>query len=447
MREPSHSPLERDLSGTYLFISFDLVNSTAFKVTTPQWPPLFNNFFDFCQIITRNYFPKSQTWKMIGDEILFYLPIEESEELIEAPAKVYSLLQKSIAHLEKECKKRSTLSVKATLWASEVRELRHSKFESSGANYLLKSHNGGKLTLDFLGPDIDAGFRISSYALHGKLVIGAQLACYITTTLQNRGETEALHNLRIVSLEKLRGVWQGRHYPIIWYSEQWNSCDELFYYDEEFTSPLVEKILHQKICKKPNILRIHKIFKDLSLQHTVTQLARGIREYHQNNWGKELTLSVPTERLSELHLVAFCFNEEQKLLIGFNEKESVWDFGLGYLMKSKSIEESLINAYKNDFGVNLQEIGDEFPPVATYSVVSDNWEKRTIPGVMCLADISEQTISIDPFRYKKAMFISRDSALEIPANEAVEGFHERVEMAYCAMEKKSNIDKQKEPPK
>lgn len=256
MSQLTESPMERDLSGTYLFISFDLVNSTAFKSSTPHWPPLFNSFFDFCQIITRNYFPKCKTWKMIGDEILFYLPVEDSEELIEAPAKVYSLLKKCTDHLEKECQKRDILSVKATLWSSVVRELRHSEFEDSGANYLFKSQQGGELTLDFLGPDIDVGFRIGSFALHEKLVIGAQMACFISTTLQNRGETQALENLRIVSLEKLRGVWNGRHYPIVWYSEEWHNRDTLFYYDEQFTSPLVKQILHNNICETPNIEHI-----------------------------------------------------------------------------------------------------------------------------------------------------------------------------------------------
>lgn len=430
MTEPAASPMERDLSGTYLFISFDLVNSTAFKTSTSHWPPLFNSFFDFCQIITRNYFPSCKTWKMIGDEILFYLPVEDAEEIIEAPAKVYSLLRKCMEHLDKECKKKGILSVKATLWSSVVRELRHSKFETSGANYLLKSQQGGELTLDFLGPDIDAGFRIGSYALHGKLVIGAQMACFISTTLQSRKETKELDNFRIVSLKQLRGVWAGRHYPIVWYSEEWKDTEKLFYYDEKFTSPLVAQILQDKICETPNIQKIHKIFNDLSLQHTVTLLTKGIKQYTQHNWGKELNTTVPTERLSELHLVAFCFNEKSELLIGFNEKDRVWDFGLGYLMNSKSIEESLITAYENDFGITLQEIEDEFPPVATYSVVSDNWEQKTIPGIMCLADISNQELSVDPFRYKKTQFITEKSASKIKASDAVEGFHERVTMAF-----------------
>lgn len=434
MKEETVSPMDRDLSGSYLFISFDLVNSTAFKNSDPHWPPLFNNFFDHSQISTRNYFPKCQTWKMIGDEILFYMPVEDIDELLTAPQKVYTLLQKSIKFLEKECKSKGILSVKATMWASRVMELRHSEFYSSGVNYLLKSHNGDQMVLDFLGPDIDTGFRIGSFALHGKLVVGADLACLISDKLRGRKEYDELEKLRIVSFEQLKGVWNSRHYPIIWYEEQWDNKEQLFFYDEEFTSPLVQTIIDRKICETPNIEKLTKVFKDLSLEGKTDQLLQGIRQYHTNNWGQDVCYNIPTERLSELHLVAFCFNDQQELLIGRNEKDGIWDFGLAYLMKYQNIEESLLKSYSNDFGITLEEINNEFPPVATYSVI-ENREKRTIPGIMCLADIGDQAIVLDPFRYKEFRFITRENAKDIVAKEAVEGFHERVEMAFSVYER------------
>lgn len=430
MKQAVESPLDRDLSGTYLFISFDLVNSTAFKLSNPDWPPLFSTFFEQCQIATSKYFPKCQTWKMVGDEILFYLPVEECCEIIEAPPKVYSLLQKSITHLETESVLQDRLSVKATLWAAAVNELRHSEVHNNCANYLIKNHQNGNMMLDFLGPDIDTGFRLGTYAIHGKLTISASLTYLIAQHIPESQKKQELDRYRIISLEKLKGVWNGRHYPIIWYNEEWDKPEKLFYYDEHLTSPLVGKIITQGTNEIPNIEKIHKIFRDLPMEDRTEILLNGIDTYKSNNWGKKISYQVPSERLSELHLVAFCFNEDEELLIGRSDKEGLWDFGLSHLLMSKSIEESLIFGYQNDFGVTLEEIHGEFPPVATYSVVTPNWEKRTIPGIMCLADISNQTVSADSFRYKAVRFITEKSAENIDPSECVEGFHERVTMAF-----------------
>ncbi len=419
--------LEQDLSGTYLFISFDLVNSTAYKSSEPHWPSLFNNFFDFCRLSTQDYFPTAQEWKMIGDEMLFYLPVIDLDELVGAPDRVFALLNRCNAFIEEQDES-GVLSVKGTLWSAVVQEQRLVSERLEGANYLLRAQQAGRVILDFLGPDIDAGFRVGSFARRGKLVIGADLAYLLIEEYERRQESCRSEGLRIVSLEVLKGVWQGRHYPIIWFHDAWDHPAELFAYDEPLISPLIASILNAGICDTPNINQLEKIFRDVQRVAKRALLRDGIEHYHRNNWGETIQYQVPMERLSELHLVAFCLNEKRQVLVARRKRDDLWDFGCSSLMMYQSIEASLQRGYKEDFGVELQEIDGEFPPVATYSYAQDA-ENRTVPGIMFLADVSGQRVDFDRYKYSEIRWLNRASSEEISAAEAVPGFHERLERA------------------
>ncbi|ERP38958.1 hypothetical protein CALK_0447 [Chitinivibrio alkaliphilus ACht1] len=427
------NPIDQNLGGTYLFFSFDLVNSTAFKLQDPHWPPLFNQFFDYCRLKTKAYFPQCRDWKMVGDEILFYLPLRDEELLHDAPQKVYAILQKSVAFVNTHSTTAGVLSVKSVMWAARMREQRDFNSTTREENYLIKNVKRGEITLDFLGPHIDIGFRLATFAYQGKLVVGASLAALL---LRQKENALCADNMKIVSYEPLKGVWQGRRYPIVWYHEEWNRLDKMFLYDEQFTSPLAQKILCHDIPQKNNIADLEKVFSDLHKTDELTQLAEGIAEYRNNN-PQESDFSLSLERLSELHLVALCINEDNQLLIGKNIQEAKWDFGCSSLQLYKSIEQSLEEGYRDDFGISLVPLHGEYPPVATYSFSMDR-EQKTIPGVMFLARVQKNAVSqekLDPFTYETYRWIQRSEIYDISPQKAVPGFHRRAEKAFAEYER------------
>ncbi len=424
---------DKDLSGTYLFISFDLVNSTAFKLQDRKWPPLFNQFFDYCRLKTKNYFPNCKNWKMVGDEILFYMPVINNNDLLEAPFKIFSIMNECINYLDKQADTKGVLSVKSVVWSAYITDQQQYNLENNGRNYLIKSVSGGGVKLDFLGPDIDTGFRIGSFSMAGKLVVGASLSALIYIL---DSKTEITDKLRIVSYELLKGVWSGRRYPVVWYHDSWNNPDEMFLYDERFSSELVSRIITDNTAEKCNLHLISKVFKDLNKENELDELLLGIDEQKQNINELSEIESVGLERLSEVHLVAMCFNEKGELLIGerIENNSTIWDFGCSSLSIYHDIEDSLEQGYLDDFGLSLEKIDGEYPPISTYSYFTGG-EKRTIPGVMFLAKVTDEaqtSMKLNSITYKSFKWIAQDNIGEVDSTSTVSEFHNSARKAFKA---------------
>src|SRR5450432_1705697 len=65
-------PIEPAPVRFYLFLSYDLVNSTIFKQTDPDWPKKLSEFYRLAErgVIAR--IPGVVVWKYAGDEVLFW---------------------------------------------------------------------------------------------------------------------------------------------------------------------------------------------------------------------------------------------------------------------------------------------------------------------------------------------------------------------------------------
>jgi hypothetical protein len=159
-------------------------------------------------------------WKRQGDEILFYIPHPHFDSLLQIPSDIFKALTfiiKAVKNFNKDSI--IQLSVKATLWAADVR-LGKGNDNHSLFNIVTISEDFSRIILDFLGPDIDTGFRIAKYASPGKLTIDINLA-WIFNKYAKEQNCNVSENMRIVSLEELKGIWNERRYPIIWYYEEW----------------------------------------------------------------------------------------------------------------------------------------------------------------------------------------------------------------------------------
>ena len=53
-------------------------------------------------------------------------------------------------------------------------------------------------------------------------------------------------NIKIIGYEILKGVWENKRYPIIWFLRDETLKDILnsFHYDERFSNPTVEKVIN-----------------------------------------------------------------------------------------------------------------------------------------------------------------------------------------------------------
>ena len=191
------------------------------------------------------------------------------------------------------------LSLKSTIWLAPVmfiegEELKNlGKIKTKNIAFEVNFENQTSL-IDFVGPDIDTGFRISKYAEKGKLVVSAELAYMIFIVDLKK---ELFSNLKIVSYEDLKGIWDDRFYPIIFYYDDWNHIKNSFKYDDRFKSKIINNICSDNV---ENLDKLETIFQQLrfceEINYIMTELESAekvIEEKAKEKPGKQIPLIVP----------------------------------------------------------------------------------------------------------------------------------------------------------
>lgn|GEM_PF-2043357 len=154
-------------------------------------------------------------------------------------------------------------SIKGVAWIAElIRNPKENKSEIK--NVVIENPNIG---LDFIGIDIDIGFRIAQFSTMEKIVINDKLA-YILFKMRDyeNADNAIISKLRIVLLEKLKEVWDGMRYPIIIYDEEWSDFPDNYRYFEKYQKDFINQIIDNGVIKKDNCLEyIINIIEDQDL--------------------------------------------------------------------------------------------------------------------------------------------------------------------------------------
>jgi len=206
-----------------VFFSVDVVGSTAYKTKHSKiaddkyWARFFESFFaEFpSNLDARIQEAKDQNerqldiplepldfWKMTGDEILYTAVVRNS-------AHVYILTKafyRAVYSYDKDIFDKWGLRVKGTGWTAGF-PLRNSE---------IKIHEGSEdEATDFIGPDIDIGFRISKASRSGRMVASMDLADLLA-------QHSDIDNFLFfhVGFEDLQGVFDNNPYPIFWIKEK-----------------------------------------------------------------------------------------------------------------------------------------------------------------------------------------------------------------------------------
>lgn len=215
-----------------LFLSVDIVGSTEFKSKQasgrgpgerPKWLEVFTDFHnEFHTYLLRNIEVRSASpfnfWKALGDELLFYVQVDSLDILLAA----LTAFEKAIREYREEDKhqyKGNRLSLKGTAWVAG--------FPVINAELSLGPED--RKQIDFIGPSIDAGFRVSKFSTSNHLCVNAELAYILLECLKgkhlNTGHKDQCglplleNRLFFHGLESLKGVVDGKPYPIF-YIEQ-----------------------------------------------------------------------------------------------------------------------------------------------------------------------------------------------------------------------------------
>lgn len=248
--------LEKDIC---IFFSFDLVGSTKFKTeenTKKVWPHVIFRFYELIYNELKNKIPQVLVWKYLGDEVLLYISIRdfESNSIIYTIPSVVFTVQLKVAKDIQDIFETKKLDIKSTIWIAGTQTVKSKVFNRSDIPELDECYKNLKMTLplgnqmqvDFLGPDMDTGFRVAKFAYHHKVVLSADFAYLLYRMKKPRNQKGIDEQLKIVAFETLKGVWDNKYYPIIWYYPNWKCVENDFFYADHKESEIVDRILSNR---------------------------------------------------------------------------------------------------------------------------------------------------------------------------------------------------------
>ncbi|MDB6140101.1 MAG: hypothetical protein JWO94_3173 [Verrucomicrobiaceae bacterium] len=208
-----------------LFLSVDINGSTDLKYQRsgdagPEWVvPLLNFYTAFPEFLKTAVKSESSSkkkavrknvgsmkspdlWKALGDELIFVAELEGRQDAARHVRAFRTALQKAAANWA-GASGAGQLRFKGTAWLAG--------FPIGNAEMpVADASSQAPLMPDFVGPQMDAGFRLKDQASQRKLVLSADLA-YLLLRAGGHGL-----NLYFHGDESLRGVMRGKPYPVIW---------------------------------------------------------------------------------------------------------------------------------------------------------------------------------------------------------------------------------------
>jgi hypothetical protein len=199
-----------------MFMSIDLSGSTAFKSETqtdgnsPAWLEAFEEFFREVPLIMMGQIaiafmheedvPDCSVWKVIGDEIVFLAHPRSARQTQLLTIAFYN----TIINYDSKIFERWPLRVRGCCWAAQI-----SRRNRQIAIPEMMGSDKSETYIDYLGPDVDAGFRLAGCVGRGQLIISSNLVQLLAGMAENEGI-----QLHYAGSKVLKGVYKGRPYPL-----------------------------------------------------------------------------------------------------------------------------------------------------------------------------------------------------------------------------------------
>lgn len=277
-----------------LFMGVDIVGSTAFKQSSPQtrqdqagqhWFQAFSEFFTAVETkihanwagmrsklppeLAQKVGDHPRFWKAAGDEAIFQLEITD---LLQVPFALYCFIEAVNGHRQEIKTHRRSLDLKSTAWiagfpvnnaeialgvASE--RLREEGIQVEEQDYfslhlfrlyLHKQEERPGEHLDFIGPQMDLGFRLAAKSTARHMVLSADLCLLLVEAMERHGHElpgtfgqKFTNGFAFLGTEVLKGVLGSFPYPLFALSTQPDK--KVFQAEEEMlraTPPTPQKV-------------------------------------------------------------------------------------------------------------------------------------------------------------------------------------------------------------
>lgn len=238
-----------------LFLSADIVGSTALKQSplgeqkrheqrTKWFTKIQGFYFEAQKAFSKEFNELKQKlqdpekigdppllWKTVGDEVLFTKIITDHRQVVQT----LHCWMKAVESMRRFIKKDDPrLDIKCSSWiagfpfrnsevavsenSSEKDEFNGDWFLASGKTLekYYKNPSNSSIYLDFIGPNIDIGFRLSQFCSSRKFIISIDVAYILSIANPKPDIDDRVFNVYFDGSHPLKGVLGGLHYPIFW---------------------------------------------------------------------------------------------------------------------------------------------------------------------------------------------------------------------------------------
>lgn len=458
-----------DKKGICLFFSFDIVNSTMYKSKESNWviviEALLNKIMDSVVI---DYGGDLKTtidaklWRTIGDEIVFVTEIASKKDLYEYIRSVKDItdriteelvngvfledLQKKYKIVFMEDQLKNYLAIKSAAWISVVSG---SSENALNFNDTIKfKYPTPKSEYDtpteYLGKDMDMGFRLKEYTRQGRLIVSFDIAYILSQENSN--------SLYILGYEKLKGIWNEEIYPIIWYeNKKIERIEESFKHNiivrDKFIKKYLESIHNtngisvQGLPLKPYYLDTKKALEKICADRNLSKRIERIENILENNSTSLNTSILPENSKLELHCAVVCVDtKENKVMIVHRKKNAekqYWEFGCAKALNNEALVSTIKNYYKITYNIEIElyldkKRTDKQPyPIAIYELDKGNYKAK---GVILVARILNIGDFKETDKHDKRIFISKEEITMYSNEGAVNDFENTLERVFSNIE-------------
>lgn len=365
-----------------LFFSFDIVNSTQYKTIALEdsLKIIKEIFYEIEKLVMENIVG-IQYWRTIGDEIIFYLEIYRENEILDSVEYIFTILNRVRQKIlkgeikidnqlsEQKGKHRypELISLKASAWLALVGE---DKDENLNIKYKTGYMTNDK-RLEFQGHDIDIGFRVSEYTRNRRFALNFELA-YLLSKYD-----ECKDNLKLIGFKKMKGVWNQRKYPIVWYHNKKlkklkgennlmpndfmiEGFEESFFYDEDDFCELTKEFNESNtgtldcknhVLKEDITILLEKICKNVNLIDRLKNMKEEIKNKKQKN------RNIVSGLENEIHISVICKeNKNNEIVILKRRQKNEYDFGYIKIDKIEitKLKEHIEERYLDDYGIEVK---------------------------------------------------------------------------------------------
>jgi hypothetical protein len=481
---------EIETSYLCLFYSFDIVNSTAYKSVTIWWPVIIMELIQTIRkrVTGNQELANSQMWRVIGDEVIFVLPIQNKTMLVSSIDSIFKLLQEMVRSLKngnfienidnQQAKKDTALlkdqtqmlSLKCAAWIAAVSDSHNQANYYNNISFDYPGTSQSPEMHEFLGRDIDAGFRVKQETMDRRLALSFELAYLLKDIRRNC--------LYIIDYVRLKGVWENSLYPVVWYYNEeiirsiYENTDNYheynkseysfansFRYDETEGNDLVINYFargkmprKKKNGSKGSQSPRTQIEKDgvllpsgmFSVDKAFDKIARDRNLSFKMDYLKELftdkvLIATSIKKPLELHLAVVCYDPEtHKVMIARrSENHSLnprkWDFGCAKALSRENIIDTVNDYYLHTFGLHIELVLDKTrnerqpQPLAIYEIKKHGHIKK---GLILMAVVKNKTEFHDSSIYEETKWVNYEESKQIKEDDAVIDFHNTIKRVF-----------------